>query len=151
MVKMILKRKTVDEIVGYWIETEHIQRTIGSLVEYTDQVGEIYEFSDWLKNNVGKNGNSVMTVRDYLEKTDDAAFNVVKEAETKLKVVLMAAMENKDEMFARYDDVNLVDKIDALMDYLYESFDEIYAYVKKQQIENFYKVLHQGIEKIIEE
>jgi hypothetical protein len=58
-------------------------------------------------------------------------------------------MENKDEMFDRYGDVNLVDKIDALMDYLQECFDDIYVYVQNQQIENFYKVMHRGIEEML--
>jgi predicted transcriptional regulator len=147
-VEIILKKKTVEEVIGYWIEMEHIQRTIGSLVEYSDEVSEIYEYSDWLKCNVGTNGNTVIDVQNLLEQAEDKAYNVTSEAEDKLKTVLKAAMENKDEMFDRYGDVNLVDKIDTLMDYLQESFDDIYVYVQNQQIENFYKVMHRGIEEI---
>jgi hypothetical protein len=66
-VEIILKKKTVEDVIGYWIEMEHIQRTIGSLVEYSDEVSEIYEYSDWLKCNVGTNGNTVIDVQNLLE------------------------------------------------------------------------------------
>jgi hypothetical protein len=144
--KVIVKKRTIDEIIGYWIELEYIQREIVLLEEYTDEVGEIYEFSDWLAGTRGDDEKNVMNVHDTIEEADFLAMGILEKMTEKLKYVLTLALENATGVFAEYQNVSLLGKMDSIIEYLSESFEDIYSCDKKKQLENFYRVLHEAVD-----
>lgn len=44
MAKKITEQK-LKQMIGYWIEVRHINCAIENLVEDTDEIGELYEYS----------------------------------------------------------------------------------------------------------
>lgn len=138
---IFLKKKTVDEVIGYWIETQYLHNQIANMMEYADEVSEHYDMYEWLRNDANTKRNSVMSITHGLRENYNNAYEICKEAEDKLKTVMTAGIENGDEIYAAYKGENLIEQLDDLMDYLIERFDEIYDYAIPDQIEKFYKVL----------
>lgn len=50
MAKKITEQQ-LKQMIGYWIEVRHINCAIENLVEDTDEIGELYEYSLWTKND----------------------------------------------------------------------------------------------------
>lgn len=48
MAKKITEQQ-LKQMIGYWIEVRHINCAIENLVEDTDEIGELYEYSLWTK------------------------------------------------------------------------------------------------------
>lgn len=131
--------KTLDEIIRYWIEATHINNQIDMIVEDADEVGEAYEFAEWMDGD--PNGNSIMGVVDCLEAASAKAATVMFNAEKKLKAILDLAIENGDERLSKYRGTAYKDKLDYVMERMYERFSDIYDYNMQEQMENFYNVL----------
>lgn len=147
---IIYTKKTLEEIVGCWIETNYIARQADHLVEYTDEVGELYDAMAWFRDNQNGNGNSIMDVHVVLEAASVKADLVARDAENKLKAILKIAYETGDKLFEghKYDDIDKV--LDALFDYLVEIFDDIYDYNQDVQVENFFKVFGKTLKELQE-
>ena len=143
---IIYTKKTLEEIIGCWIETNYIARQADHLVEYTDEVGELYDAMAWFSDNQNGNGNSIMDVHVMFEAASAKADKVARDAENKLKAVLKIAYETGDQLFAghKYDDID--ETLDGIFDYLGEVFDDIYEYNQGEQVENFYKVFRKALE-----
>lgn len=143
---IIYTKKTLDEIICYWIETTQIARQADHLVEYTDEVGELYETMAWINDNQDGNGNSIMDVHVMFEEAAVKAYSVARDAENKLKAILKIAYETEDSLFAghKYDDIDEI--LEELFDYLVEAFDDIYDYKQDVQVKNFYAVFRNALE-----
>ena len=48
--EIIYTVKTMEEIIGYWVEAEHIASELDNLCEYIDEAAELYDATEWLKN-----------------------------------------------------------------------------------------------------
>ena len=144
---IIYTKKTLEEIIGCWIETNYIARQADHLVEYTDEVGELYDAMAWFNDNQNGNGNSIMDVHVMFEAASAKANKVARDAENKLKAVLKIAYETGDKLFEshKYDDIDKA--LDELFDHLVEVFDDIYDYNQDRQVENFYEIFRRGLER----
>lgn len=131
--------KTLEEIICYWIEAVNISRSIDNILETADQAGEVYEMAEWLEGD--PDGKSIMGVVDSLENSSSLASVVMLNAENKLKLILDAAIENDDKRLSEYKGINYKEKLDWIVEALYENFDEIYAWSQAEQMENFYNAL----------
>lgn len=83
---------------------------------------------------------------------EDASFqagDIRKDAEDKLRSVLDSAITAGGDRFSKYQGKNHHEKMDDIMESLYEAFDEIYEYEQPKQIENFYKVLESILDEIL--
>lgn len=147
---IIYTKKTLEEIIGCWIETNYIARKADHLVEYTDEVGELYDAMAWFRDNQSGNGNSIMDVHVMFEQASEKADLVARDAEDKLKAVLKIAYETGDKLFAghKYDDIDKA--LETLFDYFIEVFDDIYDYNQDVQVENFYKVFGKALKELQE-
>ena len=71
MAKKITEQQ-LKQMIGYWIEVRHINCDIENLVEDTDEIGELYEYSLWTKNDQDGEDTSIMDVHVLLEVLSDA-------------------------------------------------------------------------------
>lgn len=141
--------KTMDDIVGYWIETEHIASELDNLAEYIDETAELYDASEWLKNAPRRGETSMMSLGVSVEDASFQAEDIRKDAEEKLKGILVSAISAGGNRFEKYKDKDYQEKLGDIIESLYESFDEIYEYNRETQIENFYRVLEMVLDEIL--
>ena len=71
-------------------------------------------------------------------------------AEKKLKAILDLAIENGDERLSKYRGTAYKDKLDYVMERMYERFSDIYDYTMQEQMENFYNVLVDTMDEVAE-
>lgn len=148
---IIFTTKTMNEIIGYWIESNYMYCQLSELTEYSDEVGEIYDHQAWLGDNQTGRGTSVMDIHIYIEEAADKAMEVYTDAESKLNTILVAGIETKDPLFADYSEkITEVEKtVRDICEYLNENFYEIYDYSQEIQMENFYKVLDKALRTVV--
>jgi hypothetical protein len=116
--------KTMEDIIGYWIEAVHIYNKIDELSEYTE--------------DVTANAGFANTIDEASKQAD----GIRKDAEEKLKAVIESAINAGAGDFARYQELDYHECMDDIMDMLCEQFDDIYGYSKQEQLQNFYGILH---------
>lgn len=143
--------KSLDEVIGYWVETYYMYSRLMELSEYSDEVGENYDFPSWLENNDAPK-MSIMNLHEKIENAEDSAHDFVKTSEARLKAVLLSGLENNDKALMDIP-ISCIDwnkEIDHLIEYLYQSFDDmIYDYETTKQIENFYNTVREYVNNII--
>lgn len=138
--------KTMDEIIGYWIEAAHISSELSILGDYVDEAAELYEGAQWLE---GDDSQGLMSVVASIDESSSYASALRFQAETKLSGVLEAAISAGADKFEKYADIDIQDKMEDILQALYMDFDNIYAYTQSEQIENFYKVLFGILDEVI--
>ena len=139
--------KSLDEVIGYWVETYYMYSRLMELSEYSDEVGENYDFPSWLENNDAPK-MSIMNLHEKIEAAEDTAYDFVKVSENRLKAVLLSGLENNDKSLIDkpVSNIDWKKEIDHLMEYLYQSFnDMIYDYETPKQIDNFYNTVREYI------
>ena len=85
----------IGDIIGYWVEAMHIHEMLSVLVEYTDEVGELYETDQWMSLEVPDNKNSFLGLLKDLEGVDDRAYSIEHDASKKLMEMIEWALENR--------------------------------------------------------
>ena len=140
--------KTLEGIIGYWIETEYICGQLATLENYTDEVVMIYETEDWIKNKCISNSLSLMDMKGNLQEIGKYGDKLRIFAKNELQAVLETAIQNGEGEFKNYRDCNCHEYMDKLIWGLYDSFEDIYDDNKTTQIQNFYKVLWKCLDNI---
>ena len=142
--------KTMEEIIGYWIESVHIMSALDALVEYTDEAAEIYETAEWLTNDYKKDA-SLNSLRDSIEAPAFQARKIADDAEDKLVSIIESAIFAEAKNFAKYDIDDFHNNKTEIMDVLMESFDAIYEYNQESQIKNFYRILFRTMDEVLDQ
>ena len=62
MMKIKYNVKTFEDVICYWVESQHISSELDDIAEYTDEVAELYETENWLHGIVDKTSSSIMEV-----------------------------------------------------------------------------------------
>ena len=147
--EIIYTVKTMEEIIGYWVEAEHIASELDNLCEYIDEAAELYDATEWLKNAPRRGEASMMSLGVSVEDASFQAGDIRKDAEDKLRSVLDSAITAGGDRFVKYQGKNHHEKMDDVMEGLYDAFDEIYEYNQEAQIENFYRVLEMVLDEVL--
>ena len=147
--KVYYKFNPIENFICYWIEATYIDNTIQNIMEYTDEVGELYEEAEWLENNPDMDKNSFMTLVARFEDDADKTYSLRTEAEKRLAPLLETAINIGDGKLSKYKGKNVSGAMDEVFDYMYERFDDIYDYDQKEQVENFYKVLMEILDEVL--
>lgn len=145
---IIITEKTLDDIICFWIETTYISRQLDNLVEYTDEVGELYDAIAWVKDNQTGDGNSVMDIHVLVEQAGEKSDKIMDQAEDNLKAILKTAYDTDNKIFDSYKFKNIDDSMEKIFEFLYDSFDDIYDYNQEEQVKNFYKIFDEILKKI---
>ena len=122
--------KKMNDIICYWMEAVHVSNRLHVLAEYKDEA-------------------TIMSLGDAIEDALGKAENIKKDAENKLKGVIQSAIAAGSSEFGKYSAVDAQDKLDNLMDILYDHFDDIYGYSEKEQINNFYGLLCNSLDELL--
>lgn len=135
-------------IIGCWVEAMHIDDVLSTLVENTDEVGELYETDQWLKLEVPEREDSFLGLLKDLEDVEDRASAIVNVAGTRLMEMMKWAITKKVGVWGKYPIAMSDSFMSDLMGALIEDFDEIYNYNLETQLENFYKVLDKRLHEL---
>ncbi len=131
----------MEEVICYWIESFHISESLFKLSEYTDEVAELYEYSDWLKGDASS--DTFVGLVKSIDETSFQAQYIEQRAQDAMSTVIEAAITAGAEGFKKYQKYKYRTQMPRLMDLLSENFDEIYTYNREEQIQSFYKHLWQ--------
>lgn len=141
--------KTMDEIIGYWIELAHIVRVIENITEYTDCMAEKYDFGDWLIGSDSEK-DTLSNLTGHLMVSGESASNMYFGAEEKLLMVIGAAIDAGDERFAKYQGTAYEENKINIIESVHERFDDVYSdFDDEEQVENFYNVLFKCMDDIL--
>ena len=146
--KVYYKFNPIENFICYWIEAAYIDNTIQNIMEYTDEVGELYEEAGWLENNPDMDKDSFMSLVVCFEQDADRTYSLRMEAEKRLAPLLETAINIGDGKLSKYKGKNVSGEMEEVFTYMNERFDDIYAYDQKEQVENFYKVLMEVLDEI---
>lgn len=139
---IILRTKTIDQVIGYYLEVEHVWRQVMQLVDDTDEIAEQYDFSEWLMDGAVGSMKGIMDVHEILEAADEKASQVARDAEEKLRMIIEASLELKTGLLGDAEAQVTKEDIGTIMEYLMEDFESIYSYDSaEEQVENFKRVL----------
>lgn len=147
---ILLKSKTVDEIIGYYISIYAIWNKLADLVEETDVIAEDFEYSEWLKDDANGEKNGIMDLHVFIEDADEKARQVVKEAEKKLCMVMEIAIENQTGFFGPYENKLKKEDVSWFMDYVSEEFGNIYEPSDyESSVANFKSAIIEAAEELV--
>ncbi len=146
--KVYYKFNPIENFICYWIEAAYIDNTIQNIMEYADEVGELYEEAEWLENNPDKDKDSFMSLVVCFEQDADRTYSLRMEAEKRLAPLLETAINIGDGKLSKYKGKNVSGEMEEVFTCMNERFDDIYAYDQKEQVENFYKVLMEVLDEI---
>lgn len=138
--------KTFEDVICYWVESQHISSELDDIAEYTDEVAELYETENWLHGVVDKTSPSIMEVSIRVDEVSEMANDVRIHAEKTLTAVLEVAIQSGKGVFKKYKDSKCSEHMDEIIESLADRFDEIYDYNKETQVKNFYKVLSECLD-----
>lgn len=139
-----------EKIIGYWIETTYVWRTLGTLDEYVDEVSENYDFEGWL--NIGfANDNHIHNFSGMLEECESYAYNLQKNAEERLKFAMQSIIESKAELLKLQKSKIGNKYLEYTIANLHDNFEKIYDYYMPVQLSNFYKTLEEILETLSKE
>lgn len=137
-------KETFKVAVQRWVELMHFNMDLGQLVEDSDEVGEIFEFENWLKDP-DEQEYSIMGMHVAIEEAAHIAYKLYSRAEQELKKQLKHIAKN-DLSESIFDKklVGLTDEsIEGLFECIVDDFQEIYDYNSDQQFENFKNYLNE--------
>ena len=151
MAKKITEQQ-LKQMIGYWIEVRHINCDIENLVEDTDEIGELYEYSLWTKNDQDGEDTSIMDVHVLLEAASDRSYDVLRIIEDGfLNVLKMCKQYYPALIFGDYaekiDDATL-ERIEEEL--LYYPIDELYEYSTEEQFANFCTAIYHICREVID-
>ena len=147
--KVYYKFNPIENFICYWIEAAYIDNTIQNIMEYTDEVGELYEEAEWLENNPDMDKDSFMALVACFEQDADRTYSLRTEAEKRLAPLLETAINIGDGKLSKYKGKNVSEAMEEIFVCMNERFDDIYAYDQKEQVENFYKVLMEILDEVL--
>ena len=122
--------KTMNEIICYWMEAVNVSNRLNDLAEYKEEA-------------------TVMSLADAIEDASSKANNIKMDAEAKLKAGIQSAITSGASNFAKYSGAEYQNKLDDLMNMLYDQFDDIDGYSQQEQIDNFYDILCSSLDELV--
>jgi hypothetical protein len=122
--------KTMEEIICYWMEAVHLSNRLHDISECADET-------------------NVKSIADTIEDASSQVDTIRMDAEEKLKAVIDSAIVSGTSDFAKYKGAKYQDKLDQLMDMLYDQSEDIYGYSQQEQIENFYDILRSSLDELL--
>ncbi len=126
----VKEERTLEFLIAYWITAMSLECHLDDMVEISDELGETYEFIDWLAYSHDGDGESIMDVHIHLEKAYDIAVKTREKIEKELS----------EKMIEESNQENLKDHIEIFFEKVATDFDEIYAEQIEDSIHNFMQV-----------
>ncbi len=122
--------KTMEELICYWMEAVHLSNKLHDLSAYKEEA-------------------TVMSLADTIENASSQVDNIRMDAQEKLKAVIDSAISTGTSDFGKYKDAKYQDKLDELMNMLYNQSGDINGYSREEQIDNFYDVLRTSLDELL--
>lgn len=133
--------KSMEEIIGCWIDTMHILNTAVYLREYTCEASKLYEKNKWQKKEVHLGETSLSMMMLYLNDLSMEMNELAINAKESLQSMLESAIVTGEGEFEPYKDPDCHQYMDELMLKLNDFYGDIFDTRKDKAVENFYKML----------
>ena len=134
----VIEERTLEFLIGYWITAMSLEYHLDDMVEISDELGETYEFIDWLAYSHDGDGESIMDVHIHLEKAYDIAVKTREKTEKELS----------EKMIEESSQENLKDHIVTFFEKVTTDFDEIYEERIEDSIHNFMQTYENFIKEL---
>lgn len=134
----VMEERTLEFLIGYWITAMSLEYHLDDMVEISDELGETYEFIDWLAYSHDGDGESIMDVHIHLEKAYDIAVKTREKIEKELS----------EKMIEESNQENLKDHLETFFEKVTTDFDEIYEERIEDSIHNFMQTYENFIKEL---
>jgi hypothetical protein len=133
-----LTKKRFKETVQLWVEMMHFSSELDNLVEDSDEVGEIYEYDNWVADP-NEEEVSIMGLHVAIENAHDIASTLEESAREMLTNNILSILSHGlSEEFLGQPVSNINENsMEDLFEMLLNKFDEIYEYDSEEQYERF--------------
>ena len=143
MDKRTLNKDSLKKMILYWIECNHIEKSLCELIQDADEIAELYEFTDW---RLGTSKDiSVMAILNFLDEAEKTGFALTEYLNEKMPEVLLWCREHLPEVFngyaARISDEIVFSVAKNLLEP--DVLDTIYDYNTESQFSRFCLVVSQ--------
>ena len=140
--------KSMEDIIGRWVDTEHICNTLAYLENCTGEASRAYEKEKWIKKEVRIDEPSLALMRIFMADIAVDAEQLRLSAKEDLKTMLESAIINGEGDFEKYKDEDCHQYMNEIIEELYCSYGAIYDSRRDRQIENFYEALWKCLDKV---
>lgn len=132
-------------LICYWVELKHLNNDLIELEDDADEIGEIYEWENWLKGKSTGLGTSVMDLQKILSDAKAKSYDIFNLASEGLPEMLKECRRLWPDIYKEYLDQISDEVVEKLSKMLIEDVEasEVYEYHTKEQLDKFASTVYE--------